>query len=79
MIDDILNTELVRQAASRNGYTLKWLINELDMSTTSGYLMLREGLLPANGVRRKHILGRLGTLLGINPKMLILSPYKSKR
>jgi hypothetical protein len=73
-MDELLNVERVRELRRNQGRKIAWLIEQLGMSRSAGYLMFRKGLLPEDRTRRKVILEQLATTLGTEVPQILLSP-----
>lgn len=76
MFDEILNIELVQRTRESKGIKTIWLVKQCGLSRTTGYIMFRTGLLPADETLRKSVLTRLSQLLGIDQRQLIVPPRK---
>lgn len=68
---EVLNTELVREKIKERGWTLKWVIAQLDLGQ-DGYKLLRGEWMPKDNVRKTKVLRTLAKLLGMEVPQILL-------
>ena len=69
---EILNVPVVLQTVRAKGIKRRWLIDQLGLKATAGYVMLRNGVLPADKTSRKEVVTKLAKMLGLSvPQILI--------
>ena len=78
-MDELLNVEMVNKARKEKGTKVCWLIEHLELSRSSGYLMFRKGLLPEDRARRKAVLQKLASYLGLEVPQILLTPGRPSR
>lgn len=69
---EVLNTELVQKLMEERGLLGKWVVQQVGLSRTPGYDLLRDGKLPKDPVKRKEVLKKLGRLFSVDERQLVL-------
>lgn len=72
MSDELLDAGTVRKLIEEKGLKQTWVIQQLGLKRTTGYLMMREGLLPKDAATRNKALGKLSALLGVEVRQILL-------
>jgi hypothetical protein len=68
----MLNAPLVEQLITKMGLKKKWVISQMGLKSTTGKLMLNDGLLPKDEQVQKNALKQLATILGVEVRQILL-------
>lgn len=76
---EVLNTELVQKRMEEQGRLIKWVVEQIGLSRTPGYDLLKDGKLPKDPERRRHVLKSISKLLDLDERKLVvrLEPKKA--
>lgn len=71
---EVLDAELVEKVRKQKGVTKKWIWETyLGLNRTDGYLLLRNGMLPADPSTKKAVLQKLAKFTDLEVTQLLLS------
>lgn len=76
---EILNVPVVSQILNDRGLKTGWVIQQLGMKRTAGYIMFRNGVLPSDQASRKEVLAKLSKLLGLPLPQIVVSLPRPRR
>jgi hypothetical protein len=69
---ELLNTELVQKLMEERGLIGRWVVQQVGLTRTPGYDLLRDGKLPKDPKRKKEVLKRLSKLFSVDERQLVL-------
>lgn len=69
---ELLDTELVQKLMEEQGRLGKWVVQQIGLTRTPGYDLLRDGKLPKDPAKRKLVLKKLSKLLSVDERQLVL-------
>lgn len=77
-MNEQLDTELVQRRIAERGLKTNWVLTQCGLRRTSGYQMIRDGLLPKDTLKRNEVLEKLARMLGLQVRQILVRPMKAK-
>jgi hypothetical protein len=68
----VLNVPLVRAEIEKRGLLLRWVIEQLGLTRSSGHALLSDGVLPKDKTRQGRVVRKLAQLLDLEPASLVI-------